>query len=223
MNNILLLLKKRFFKKNTLYVFSVLIIGVIAIGLLANIVIESQTNSYIYNDIQKIPHNKVGLLLGTSKYLSNGLLNQYFINRINATTDIFKAGKIDFIVISGDNSKKNYNEPLDMKNELIKMGIPENKIYLDYAGFRTYDSVIRLNKIFGQDSFTVISQEFHNRRAIYIAEYLGLRSVGFNAKDVYTYNGFKVKVKECFARIKVFMDLIIDKKPKFLGDKIEIK
>ena len=104
--------------------------------------------------------------------------------------------KIEFIVISGDNSKKDYNEPLDMKNELIKAGIPPEKIYLDYAGFRTYDSVIRLDKIFGQKKFTVISQDFHNRRAIYIARHLNLQAIGFNAKDVDVYNGFKTKLRE---------------------------
>ena len=110
-----------------------------------------------------------------------------------------------------------------MKNELIKLGIPSDKIYLDYAGFRTYDSVIRLYKIFGQNSFTIISQEFQNRRAIFIAKWLDLSAVGYNADDVDIYNGFKTKLREIFSRVKVFFDLMINKQPKFLGEKIEIK
>ena len=189
----------------------------------ANSTINEQTENKIFTETDSIPDNNVGLLLGTSKYLRNGKSNQYFSNRISATVQLYKAGKIKNIVISGDNSKKNYNEPEDMKNELIKYGIPENRIYLDFAGFRTYDSVFRIKEIFGQDKFTIISQEFHNQRAVYIANSLNLDAIGFNAKDVNAYNGFKTKIREKFARVKVFIDLIFDKKPKFLGDKIEIK
>ena len=189
----------------------------------ANSTINKQTTDKIYTETDLIPENNVGLLLGTSKFLRNGSLNQYFENRISATVQLYKSGKIKNIVISGDNSKKDYNEPEDMKNELIKHGIPENRIYLDFAGFRTYDSVFRMKEIFGQDKFTIISQEFHNRRAVYIANSLKLNAIGFNAKDVNAHNGFKTKIREKFARVKVFIDLIFDMKPKFLGEKIEIK
>ena len=189
----------------------------------ANSTITKQTENKIYTETDSIPVNNVGLLLGTSKFLKNGNSNQYFENRISATDELYKAGKVKNIVISGDNSKKDYNEPEDMKNELIKHGIPENRIYLDYAGFRTYDSVYRMKEIFGQDRFTIISQEFHNQRAVYIANALKINAIGFNAKDVNAYNGFKTNIREKFARVKVFIDLIFDKKPKFLGDKIEIK
>jgi SanA protein len=189
----------------------------------ANSTIDKQTRNKIYSETDSIPANNVGLLLGTSKFLKSGVPNQYFDNRISATVQLYKAGKIKNIVISGDNSKKNYNEPEDMKNELIKHGIPESRIYLDFAGFRTYDSVFRMKEIFGQHRFTIISQEFHNQRAVYIANSLKLNAIGFNAKDVNAYNGFKTKIREKFARVKVFVDLIFDKKPKFLGEKIEIK
>lgn len=188
----------------------------------ANTTINKQTENKIYSETNLIPENDVGLILGTSKFLRNGKSNEYFENRISATVQLYKAGKIKNIVISGDNSKKDYNEPEDMKNELIKHGIPENRIYLDFAGFRTYDSVFRMKEIFGQDRFTIISQKFHNQRAIYIANALKLNAIGFNAKDVNAYNGFKTKIREKFARVKVFVDLIFNKKPKFLGEKIEI-
>lgn len=188
----------------------------------ANRLIESSTQNLVYNDLQKIPHHKVGLLLGTSKNLRSGSPNLYFAYRIDAAVTLFKAGKIDVIVISGDNSRSNYNEPQDMKEELLKRGIPDNKIYLDYAGFRTYDSVLRLDKIFGQQQFTVISQDFHNRRALYIAEKLGLKAVGYNAKDVNQYYGFKTNLREKLARVKVFVDLWTGKDPKFLGEPIKI-
>jgi SanA protein len=194
-----------------------------AVILSTDYIIDYSTKYLVYDDLTKIPHNKVGIILGTSKFLGSGLHNQYFTNRIKAAVVLFKAQKIDYIVVSGDNRRKNYNEPFDMKNELLKSGIPDSVIFLDYAGFRTYDSVIRLNRIFGQKSFTIISQKFHNQRAVFIAEHLGLHAVGYNAEDVFSYQGFKTKLREKFARVKVFIDFLIDKKPKFLGKKIEIK
>ena len=150
-------------------------------------------------------------------------MNLYFKYRIDATVSLFKSGKINFVLISGDNSSADYNEPEDMKQELMKRGIPAEKIVLDFAGFRTFDSVYRANEIFGQASFTIISQEFHNQRALYIANSLDLNAVAFNAKDVTDYNGFKTKIREKFARVKVLLDILFNKKPKFLGEKINIE
>lgn len=195
----------------------------IAVLWFANYKIEKSTDALVYTDVQKIPHNKVGLLLGTSKLLKSGAPNQYFTYRITAAVELFKSGKIDYIVISGDNSSKEYNEPMDMKNDLMAQGIPEGRIFLDYAGFRTLDSVVRISEIFGQESFTIISQDFHNRRAIFIARQKNLKAIGFNAKDVNAYYGFKTKAREKLARVKVFVDLITQKEPKYLGKKIMIK
>ena len=194
-----------------------------AIIVAANYVVEYNTEEFVYKDLTAIPYNKAGLLLGTSKTLKSGLPNQYFLNRIGAAIALFESGKIDVIVISGDNSTEGYNEPEDMKTELLKRGIPENKIHLDYAGFRTLDSVIRMGQIFGQTRFTVISQDFHNRRAIYIAHAKVFEAVGYNAKDVDAYSGFKTQVREKLARVKVFLDLFTNKDPKFLGEKVVIE
>jgi SanA protein len=191
--------------------------------LIANNSINHKTANRTYSNVYSIPYNKVGLLLGTSKYLKSGKLNLYFEYRILATVLLYKSGKIEYVIISGDNSRKNYNEPQDMKDELIKRGIPEHKIFLDYAGFRTFDSVYRMKEIFGQKSFTIISQEFHNQRAIFIAHSLHLDAIGFNAKDVDVYNGFKTKLREKFARVKTILDLLFENKPKFLGEKIIIE
>jgi SanA protein len=185
--------------------------------------VNRQARDFVFENVELIPANKVGLLLGTSKLLKSGRPNQYFFNRITAAVELFEAGKIEFIVASGDNSRKNYNEPQDMKDELVKRGIPENRIFLDYAGFRTFDSMYRMRKIFGQTEFTIISQKFHNQRAIYIGNSLGLNTVGYNAKDVDAYNGFRTKLRERFARVKMFIDLITNKKPKFLGEKVIIE
>lgn len=195
----------------------------LAVIFIANYSIESNSEGKIYIEATNIPKNKVGLLLGTSKLLVNGRINLYYKYRVEAAVKLYKAGKIDFVLVSGDNSSIDNDEPTDFKNDLIKGGIPEDRIILDYAGFRTLDSVIRAKEIFGQDSITVISQEFHNERAIYLAEKNGIKAVGYNANSVSGSYGYKVKLREYLARTKVFIDIILNVQPKFLGEKIEIR
>ena len=212
-------------KKKMVYMISVIIFVVLlCVGFMwfANFRIISATQNLAYSNLENVPYNKVGLLLGTSKELRNGNPNPFFDARIEATATLYKIGKIKYIVASGDNSKKYYNEPQQMKDDLIALGVPDNVIYLDYAGFRTLDSVVRIEKIFGQKKFTVISQKFHNERAIYIAQHYNLSAVGYNAADIGGYNGKKVVFREKFARVKVFIDFLIGKKPKFLGEEIVI-
>jgi len=201
------------------FIFILLIIIVTII----NLIIYFGSRSYLYDDIETIPENRVGLVLGTSKYFLTGEKNPYFKNRIIAATKMYESGKIKYIVLSGDNSEKYYNEPVTMKKELVKYGIPENVIYLDYAGFRTWDSVLRCNIIFGQEEFTIISQKFHNARAVFIARKNGIKAIGFNADDISISRSLRTRVREIFARIKVFIDLSIGKDPKYLGDEIIIK
>jgi SanA protein len=187
---------------------------------LCNFLVNKYAKGKLYNTTNEIPYNRFGLLLGTGKYLSNGNVNMYYQYRIEAATDLLKSNKIKFLLISGDNSKVEYDEPSTMRNDLIKNGIDSTRIYLDYAGFRTFDSMIRLKEIFGQDTATIISQQFHNERAIYIAKQNGIVAIGYNAKDVAKYGGFKTKLREKFARTKLFLDNWFGKKPKYLGDKI---
>jgi SanA protein len=194
----------------------------IATTIWADHIITNSSTSFIKENTNDLPSLKTGLLLGTSRTLKSGKPNEYFYNRTLATAELYKASKIKYIIISGDNSEKDYNEPLDMKNELIKNGVPDSVIYLDFAGFRTFDSVIRAKEIFGQTSFIVISQKFHNQRAIYLARQFGIEAYGYNAKDVNVYSGFKTKFREYFARMKVFIDIYCGTTPKFLGDKIVI-
>lgn len=177
-----------------------------------------KTRNLVYYDVNSIPKNKVGLLLGTGKYAASGNINLFYKYRIDATIKLYKAGKIEYILVSGDNSRKDYDEPSDFKNDLIAKGIPEEKIFLDYAGFRTLDSVVRAKEIFGQTSLTFISQKFHNQRAIYIANHFGIEAVGFNARDVY-----KSHFREYLARSKASLDLVFNVQPKFLGEKITIQ
>ena len=191
--------------------------------LITNNVISYQAKDKLYDSVDTIPKNKVGLLLGTAKFLSNGRVNLYYTYRINATVALFKANKIDFVLVSGDNGSKSYDEPTTFKEDLIARGIPENRIFLDYAGFRTLDSVVRAKAIFGQDSITIISQQFHNERAIYLAEHNNIKAIAFNATDVSGRYGLKVQLREYLARAKASSDVLFNVEPKFFGKKIEIK
>ncbi|MCD2260117.1 SanA/YdcF family protein [Psychroserpens luteolus] len=191
--------------------------------IITNYMVSYQAKDYVYNSVTDIPKNKVGLLLGTSKFLSNGNINLYYTYRINATVALYNANKIEFVLISGDNGSKSYDEPTTFKTDLIAQGIPEDKIFLDYAGFRTLDSVIRSKKIFSQDSVTIISQQFHNERAIYLAKHNNINAIAYNAKDVQGRYGLKVQLREYLARAKASMDVLFNVEPKFLGEKIEIK
>lgn len=179
---------------------------------------------YTYNSYTDVPYNKVGLLLGTSSNVAPGQPNEYFTNRIMAAANLYKYKKIDYILVSGDNRAASYNEPRQMMRALLKAGVPQDRIVADYAGFRTNDSVIRAQKVFLQDKFTIISQEFHNERALFIASHLGIQAIGFNASDPYSQgSNFKVELREFFARIKCVIDMyIIHPEPTFLGDPIVI-
>ncbi|MGI9552186.1 MAG: SanA/YdcF family protein [Aurantibacter sp.] len=210
-------------KKKLLKVLGLLVAIPLITIFLCNGVIDSAAEGKTFYDIKDIPKNKVGLVLGTSKKLSSGHPNPYYNYRIRATVELFKAEKIDFVLVSGDNGSRYYNEPTTFKKDLVKAGIPADKIFLDYAGFRTLDSMVRAKAVFGLEEVTVISQKFHNERALYLAERKGLKAIGFNAKDVSGQNGLKVHIREYFARVKVFLDLLVNTQPKFFGEKIEIK
>ena len=168
----------------------------------------------LYASEAQIPENRVGLLLGTSKYLANKSENWCYTYRIQAAIKLYRGGKVQFLLVSGDNGNK-ADEPSLMKNDLMAQGVPENKIYLDYAGFRTLDSVVRAKEIFGLTEFTVISQAFHNERAIFLAESYGLNAIGFNATDIGGRAGAKVQLREKLARVKMLLDLLIGKQPEF--------
>ncbi len=203
------------------------IISVIAILICVGVVatdywMSHEAKGFVYYKLADVPKNKVGLLLGTSKFLLKGGINPYYQYRIDAAVALYKAEKIDYILVSGDNRHMSYNEPNTFKKDLIKRGIPEDKIVLDYAGFRTLDSVVRAKEVFGQHTLTIISQKFHNERAIYLAQHFGINAVAFNAKDINNRNGLKTRTRELFARSKAFIDVLCKVQPKFLGEKIPI-
>lgn len=206
--------------RNILLILAILLFLVLFV---CNAIIEHATTEKTFSELTSIPKNKVGIILGTARYLVEGGTNPFYTNRIQATIDLYNSGKIEFVLVSGDNETVYYNEPDTMKKDLIAGGIPENKIYQDFAGVRTLDSMVRAKEVFGLNEVTVISQEFHNERAIYLAQRNGLDAIGFNATDVKGNHGLKVHLREYFARVKVFVDILLQTQPRSLGTKVRIE
>ena len=185
----------------------------IVIIYICNQIVVNNARGKVFSDIDSIRYNKVGLLLGTTPQARfDRITNYFFIYRIDAAEEMYKAGKIEQILISGDeNSLDGINEPECMRDSLVARGVPASDIILDGKGYRTINSVINANKEFGLRSFTIISQEFHNERAIYQAEHLGLdveNLQAYNAKMPKSRRAFLTTIREYFARVKMFIDLI---------------
>nr|WP_315027303.1 ElyC/SanA/YdcF family protein [uncultured Chryseobacterium sp.] len=208
--------------KNIFKFFLLLLVAGIIFIAWANYSIKKDSEAFVSYNIAEVPETKTALLLGTGKTLSNGTPNAYFYNRIKAAADLFKTGKTHYIIVSGDNSTKEYNEPEDMQLALMQEGIPQDHIILDHAGFRTLDSVVRAKDIFGQNKLVIISQKFHNERAVFLAKKNGIEAFGYNAADVNKYAGLKTNMREYLAKAKVYWDLIFAVQPKFGGEKIVI-
>ncbi len=222
MNFSLKTIKAHFTRKRVrLYLFVFLILPLLLL-FWSNYRVESISDPYVTSDLNRLPKVKVAIIPGTIKLLASGNENQYFTHRIDAAVRLYRSGKVSHFLISGDNSRKDYNEPEDMRLSLIEQGIPDSVITLDYAGFDTYDSMIRAREVFGQKRFIVVSQEFQNERAVYIARSFGIEAYGYNAKDVHRYGGFRTRIREFFARGKAYVEVLVGVKPTFLGERIHI-
>ncbi|MEO7098203.1 MAG: ElyC/SanA/YdcF family protein [Luteolibacter sp.] len=201
-----------------------LVVGLLAAGVVAyaNFTAIWASRGRLFDEAADVPKTKVGLVFGTTDRVS-GFENPYFRYRIDAAVRIWKTGKLETIIVSGDNSTRYYNEPGKMKLALIARGIPEKRIVCDYAGLRTLDSVVRAKEIFGVDSVLFISQRFQNQRAVYIARAHGIQAYGFNAQDVETQAGLKTKIREVGARVLMWLDVnFLGTRPLHLGEKIAL-
>ena len=202
---------------------SAFLLLVAAFTLYANIKVEQAAKKRIYTEIDSIPYNKVALLLGTNPLNRRGRPNSYFTNRINTAAELYHAGKVDFIIASGDTHINEYDEPTAMRDSLMAHGVPESRIILDFAGFRTLDSVVRAKEVFGCDSLTIISQEGHNARALYLAEANGIKAITITAPlRAGRWVRTRLALREWLACDKMMLDIWFGKQPHFLGEKIEI-
>lgn len=201
----------------------VFLLVIAAFTVFVNVRVEKASADRIYTTVDSLPHNKVALLLGTNPLNRVGRPNSYFTNRIQTAAELFRAGKVDYIIASGDNHTRQYDETTAMRDSLIAHGVPGDRIILDFAGFRTLDSVVRAKEVFGCDSMTIISQADHNARALYLAAANGIEAVAISAP---LKAGRRVRIRlalrEWLARDKMMLDIWFGMQPHFLGEKIEI-
>ena len=204
-----------------------LVFGTIVITLFAifcNVWVLSASRGRMFDSAAAVPEREVALVLGVSRLTGNGRwLNPHFAHRIEAAAELFRAGKVRHFILSGDNHRQGYDEPTDMKNALMAQGVPASAITLDYAGFRTLDSVVRAKEVFGQTRLVVVSEPFHNARALFLCCRWGIDAVAFNAKPVSTRVSRWVRLREYLARVKAVIDLyVFPKQPRFLGEKVSL-
>jgi SanA protein len=195
--------------------------------LLCNRWVINSTDAYIYTNWALLPENDVGIVLGTSPYTRDGKPNPQFYGRIEAAALLYGNGKVKHLIVSGANPDVNWNEPREMRRELVKLGVPEKDITYDFAGFRTFDSMQRASLVFQLDRATIITQRYHAYRAVFLGKKFGVRTVAFvaraNAKGDY---GSRNPMREVFARVKAVLDLfVLRTSAKFLGapEKLDIR
>jgi len=185
-------------------------------GLLADFYVGFCSKGKLYVQVAEVPYRRAAVVLGCGKYTQERP-NLYYKYRIEATVELWQAGTIDAILVSGDNSRKDYDEPSSMKADLVEKGVPSEYITIDYAGFRTLDSVVRAEQVFGLSDYIVVSQPFHCRRAVYLANTKGQDVIGYCAPDVGGGSGVKMRLRE--TRAKAILDVMLSKSPKYLGKK----
>jgi len=213
--------KRSFFR----WLLRIVLLGILLFGgvvIYANLTAVWASHGRLFTEVGSLPKRKVGLVFGTSDRV-NGNENLYFRYRIDAAIRVWKAGKIDAFLVSGDNRSRYYNEPEKMRLALIERGVPADRIVCDYAGLRTLDSVVRAKEVFGASSILFISQRFQNQRAIYLAKAHGMDAYGFNAQDVELQYSTKTRLREIGARVKMWLDVnILHTRPRHLGEKVEV-
>lgn len=180
--------------------------------------ITAESWGKLHDDPAALPPHAVALVLGTSDRLPGGGPNLFFRHRMEAAARLYHAGAVRHILVSGDNRSPYYNEPRRMQTALLALDVPTEAITLDYAGLRTLDSVVRAREIFGQEAVVIVTQRFHNRRAVFLANRLGLEAVGFNADPVRFPNGIRPRIRELLARCKAVLDVtVLGTRPHYLG------
>lgn len=199
------------------------LLGLLLAALLAGLVfyanqhVTAASKARLFDDVSAIPARKVALVLGAKPG------NRYFTRRIDAAAALWHEGKASWLLVSGDNRHKDYNEPAAMRQALMRKGVPSSAIFCDYAGFTTLDSVVRARDVFGEDRIIIVSQAFHNQRAIYLAQHYGIDAIALNAEDLDFQHGKYTQFRERFARVRALLDAtLLRRTPHFLGDKVVI-
>lgn len=186
--------------------------------LVANAWVVTSTRDLIVDDIERLGVHDVAVVLGTSPYTRYGNRNLLFTHRMKAAAELYAAGRVRHILVSGANPDRSYNEPRKMYQALRRLGVPDRAITLDFAGFRTLDSMVRAKRIFGLSRFVVVSQRYHDYRALFIARHYGIDAMAYTRPQEDRRQPLRAEAREYFARFKAVVDLfVLSKRPRYLG------
>lgn len=200
--------------KTALTALGCVLLSVIAV----NVWVVSSTRNFIFDDMGRLGVHDVGVVLGTSPYTRYGNRNLLFAHRMKAAAELYAAGHVRHLLVSGANPDRTYNEPRKMYQALRQLGVPDSALTLDFAGFRTLDSVVRAQKVFGLDRFVIISQRYHDYRALFIARHHGVDAIAYVRPEEDRRQPLRTVAREYLARFKAVLDLfLIATRPRFLG------
>lgn len=188
-----------------------------------NLWVVGSTRDRVYDSADEIPRVSVGIVLGTSKKVSPDEANPHFENRIAAAAELYRSGKVRHLLVSGHQDSQYYDEPRDMTAKLVELGVPPSAITPDNAGLRTLDSIVRAREVYGLDRVTVISDDFHVPRALFIADQKGIEAIALRGDSVPLRQSLRARAREYFARVKAIIDLfLLRTQPANLGEPQEI-
>ncbi|MBM3178585.1 MAG: YdcF family protein [Bacteroidetes bacterium] len=196
------------FSRVWLFLLTVFILIVSAV-VWSNLWVINSTEDRVYQSADQLPHYDAALVLGTSSKVRGGAPNPFFVYRMDKAAQLYRNGKVDQLILSGDNRTRFYDEPGAMLDALIKKGIPRSVMVLDTAGLRTFDSIERSKMVFGKQSLIVVTQPFHAYRALFLCDHLNIPAVVFAAREPGEKVGPQVYIREYFARTKAVLDVYL--------------
>jgi SanA protein len=175
----------------------------------------------VYDGMRDLPHHRVAVVFGAG--VRNGMPTAMLYDRVASAVDLYKAGVVDKLLMSGDNRFVDYNEPAAMRRVALQLGVPDSDIVMDYAGRSTYDTCYRARAVFGLSNAILVTQRFHLDRALMTCDGLGLQAVGYVAdRRAYTSSLAWNTLREIPATMKAFFDVYVSKPLPVLGEPIEI-
>lgn len=207
-------------KKRVILSTSLVILTMLVLAIVCDVVVSHSAEEQTYNDVSQVPHLKVGVVLGTSPIsIWTGRRNYYFDNRISTAAQLYMRGKVDWLIVSGGDyreAENGYDEPVAMRDSLVKQGVDPTHIILDYDGTRTLNTIAKLRDVYQLDSVILVSQQYHNERALYQAKHLDINAIAVNAKTPkHKTSWVRNRGREIIARIKMFVDIVVNKQPEF--------
>lgn len=201
-----------------LMVLGTLVLLAAALLLVTNLWVLGQTGERIEHKLAQCPAEQVGIVFGTSHWTRSGRRNPYFEARMSASASLLRLGRVEHLLLSGDNRTLSYNEPIAMWRDLRGREVPEAAMTLDYAGFSTFDTLARAREVFGVERALLITQGWHLPRALFIAESMGIEAQGCAVVEHDAKGQWRLAAREWVARLAMLGDLYLWKRePHFLG------